>query len=384
MLRVLAVVTCITIGLPVYAQNSAIAGDYVGMLGPSHVKLHLVADPSSKLTCTADNSDAGIVGMPCEDIRADSQTLSFKVPMVQGTWTGFVGADHNSLSGMWGQAGLPNPMPLNFTRSSGSEALAGASTPGEVKWDDYVFRLINGGQMVQVYQGGKMVGSIMTVNGQLRVVALPGTDSAKLQKSYQDYQTFNARSRGDAPPVTATAATAATVAVPAVPTAPAAAPAAEAKSLGFSNDGKADPTGIKFEGKTVTVPRTDGMVVTFMGEDVTIGGPNGPMYVLRHKKGSVGRALEQTFDKRNAVGGGIAGGGIEFLRAGGGLIYDSGMGGYNLQESPGVRMAKQLALVAVDAADAVKQLPGHSDFKPTGYSALKDVSQYRLRSDGSR
>jgi hypothetical protein len=60
------------------------------------------------------------------------------------------------------------------------------------------------------------------------------------------------------------------------------------------------------------------------------------------------------------------------------------MGGYNMQESPGVRTAKQLALVAVDAVDAARQAPGGANFKPTTYNALKEVSQYRLRSDGSR
>ena len=173
--------------------------------------------------------------------------------------------------------------------------------------------------------------------------------------------------------------------MPVVPAAPGGVPAGtEPKSLGFSNDGKADPTGIKFDGKTVTVPRTDGMIVTLAGDDVTISSARGPMYVLRRKKGSVGRTLEQSLGHRSAVGGGIGGGGIEFLQAGGGLIYDSGMGGYNLQESPGVRMAKQLALVAVDAIEAVRQVPGHAGFKPSGYNALKEVSQYRLRSDGSR
>lgn len=108
------------------------------------------------------------------------------------------------------------------------------------------------------------------------------------------------------------------------------------------------------------------------------------MYVLRRKKGSVGRTFEQALEHSNATGGGIAGGGVEFLRAGGGLVYDSGMGGYNVQESPGVRQAKQLALVAMDAINAVRQMPGHSNFKPSGYNALKEVSTYRLRSDGSR
>jgi hypothetical protein len=389
MLRGLVVITFIAAGLAAYAQNPTLAGDYVGMLGPYQVKLHLVAGSNGKLNGTADNPAVGLAGMPCENIRAEGQTLSFTVPTVHGTWTGFAGADGNSLSGMWSQG--TNPMPLNFMRSSGGSQGGGPSGPagenaqGEVKWDDYVFKFLPGGNMAQVYQGGKLVGTIVTVNGQQQVMAFPGTDSAKLQKSYQDYQTFNARSHGDASSATTAAATTAPSPIPtASPMGPAATPGAAPKSLGFANNGKADPTGIKFEGSSVTVPRTDGMLVTFAGEDVTIGGARGPMYVLRHKKGSVGRTFEQSLDHSHAVGGGIAGGGIEFLHAGGGLIYDSGMGGYNLQESSGVRMAKELSLVAVDAVSAVRQLQGHANFKPSGYKDLKEISQYRLRSDGSR
>jgi hypothetical protein len=378
------------VGVSLFGQAGArLAGEYVGMLGPYHVKLHLTADSSGKLTGTADNADTGLLGMACDNIRAESTTLSFSVPMAQGTWTGFVSADGNALSGMWSQGGAA-PMALNFTRSTGVSQGGGAAGPaaanaqGEVKWDDYTFRFLPGGSVTQVFQGDKLVGTILTMNGQERVVAQPGADSAKLQKSYDDYQAFNRRSHGEPAPAAPTVAAGAPGAMVASAAVPAAATGTEPTSLGFANDGKADPSAIKFEGKTVTVPRTDGMIVTFVGEDVTIGNARGPVYILRHKKGSVGRTLEQTFDHRNAVGGGIAGGGIEFLRAGGGLIYDSGMGGYNVQESPGVRMAKQLALVAVDAADAVRGTSGHAGFKPPGYGALKEVSQYRLRSDGSR
>jgi hypothetical protein len=378
------------VGVSLFGQAGArLAGEYVGMLGPYHVKLHLTADSNGKLTGTADNTDTGPTGMGCENIRAEGTTLSFSVPMAQGNWTGFVSADGNTLSGMWSQ-GAATPVALNFTRSTGtsqgggSAGPAGANAQGEVKWDDYTFRFLPGGTMTQVFQGGKLVGTILTMNGQERVVAQPGTDSAKLQKSYDDYQAFNARSHGEPAPTAATVAAGAPDGMAPSAAASAVAAGAEPKSLGFANNGKADPSGIKFEGKTVTVPRTDGMIVTFVEEDVTISDARGPVYILRHKKGSVGRTLEQTFDHRNAVGGGVAGGGIEFLKAGGGLIYDSGMGGYNMQESPGVRTAKQLALVAVDAADAVRGISGHAGFKPPGYGALKDVSQYRLRSDGSR
>ena len=338
--RLLTPVLLLSAGVSLFGQASAgLAGEYAGMLGPYHVKLHLTADSNGKLTGAADNTEAGIVGMACQSIRTEGNTLSFSVPTVQGNWTGFVSADGNSLSGMWSQGGAA-PMALNFTRSTGASpggaaaGQPGANAQGEVKWDDYTFRFLPGGSMTQVFQGGRLAGTILTMNGQERVVAQPGTDSAKLQKSYDDYLAFNARSHGEPAPAAATVAAGAPGGMAPGRAAPPPSAVTEPKSLGFANSGKADPSGIKFDGKTVTVPRTDGMIVAFVGEDVTISDARGPIYILRHKKGSVGRTLEQTFDHRNAVGGGVAGGGIEFLKAGGGLIYDSGMGGYNMQESP--------------------------------------------------
>ena len=212
MLRGFLVATVIAIGTVAYAQNSTLAGDYAGMLGTYHVKLHLVVAPNGSLTGTADNSDLRMVGMPCANIRVEGQTFSFAVPAVGGTWTGFVSADGNSLSGMWTQG--TNPMPLNFTRTTGGPQGGATSGPADanaqedVKWDDYVFKFIPGGNIVQVYQGSKLVGTIVTMNGQQRVIALlPGIDSAKLQKSYQDYQTFNARSHGKAQSATTAVAT---------------------------------------------------------------------------------------------------------------------------------------------------------------------------------
>jgi len=55
-----------------------------------------------------------------------------------------------------------------------------------------------------------------------------------------------------------------------------------------------------------------------------------------------------------------------------------------LQENPQVLLAKQLSKVAVDAVADVRKVPGHESFAPPGYNTLKEISQYRLRSDGSR
>jgi hypothetical protein len=77
------------VGVSLFGQAGArLAGEYVGMLGPYHVKLHLTADSNGKLTGTADNTDTGPAGMGCENIRAEGTTLSFSVPMAQGNWTG--------------------------------------------------------------------------------------------------------------------------------------------------------------------------------------------------------------------------------------------------------------------------------------------------------
>ena len=81
----------------------------------------------------------------------------------------------------------------------------------------------------------------------------------------------------------------------------------------------------------------------------------------------------------------MSGGGEEFLKEGGGIIYDSGMGtASDMQTNSPVLKAKQLSQIAVDAVAEVRKIPGHENFTPPGYNTLKEISQYRLRSDGSR
>lgn len=79
----------------------------------------------------------------------------------------------------------------------GAHAFAqGASV---VKWDDYTFKFTPGGQMAQVLDGhGKVVGSIIPMNGELQVIPLPGTDGEQLKHSFADWKAFNARSHGGA------------------------------------------------------------------------------------------------------------------------------------------------------------------------------------------
>jgi D-alanyl-D-alanine-carboxypeptidase/D-alanyl-D-alanine-endopeptidase len=98
------------------AQAAAkIAGDYVGMLGPLHVKLHLKVDTAGGITGTLDSVDQGANGIPCADFHLAGEALSFTVPAVHGTWKGTVSGDGKTLTGTWDQGA---PTPLAFTRDT--------------------------------------------------------------------------------------------------------------------------------------------------------------------------------------------------------------------------------------------------------------------------
>jgi serine-type D-Ala-D-Ala carboxypeptidase/endopeptidase len=104
--------------MPLRARAQAkpnIAGDYLGTLGPLHVRLHLKVDPSGLVTGTLDSPDQGANGIPCADFRLDGEALSFTVPAVHGSWKGTVANDGASLSGTWDQG---SPTPLNFARDT--------------------------------------------------------------------------------------------------------------------------------------------------------------------------------------------------------------------------------------------------------------------------
>ena len=99
-----------------HAQAAAnVAGDYVGMLGQLHVKLHLKVDTAGAVAGTLDSVDQGANGIPCADFHLDGQALSFSVPAVRGTWKGTVSADGKTLTGTWDQGA---PTPLVFTRDT--------------------------------------------------------------------------------------------------------------------------------------------------------------------------------------------------------------------------------------------------------------------------
>ena len=103
-------------------------GDYAGVLGSYHVKLHIAVGTDGKLTGTADNPDAGLSGMLCTNFSVKGQVLSFTVPVVRGTWSGVLSRDGTLLFGMWLQdTSLTH---LGFTRVTSNGAGAANTAAG--------------------------------------------------------------------------------------------------------------------------------------------------------------------------------------------------------------------------------------------------------------
>lgn len=122
-MRWLLVLMCLGSGV---AQSPQISGDYEGMLGPLHLKLHLKVGASGMAEGTLDSVDQGAMGLPCANFHLEEKALSFDVPSVGGRWRGTVSDDGSTLSGSWSQG---EEMPLVFRRG---EPFAAAGKPSSV------------------------------------------------------------------------------------------------------------------------------------------------------------------------------------------------------------------------------------------------------------
>jgi CubicO group peptidase (beta-lactamase class C family) len=114
---------------PAHAEAQVFQGDYVGTLGPLHLRLHITAAPDGTLSGTLDSPDQGARGLPCADLRLQGSTFTFTVPSVRGSWQGTVSDAGATLSGTWTQG---RAMPLTFTRDT--FAAAGKPAPVDGFW----------------------------------------------------------------------------------------------------------------------------------------------------------------------------------------------------------------------------------------------------------
>jgi D-alanyl-D-alanine-carboxypeptidase/D-alanyl-D-alanine-endopeptidase len=97
------------------AEGATIEGDFVGVLGPLSLKLHIRPSPDGSLKCTLDSESQGALGLQCADVHRDGQNLSFSVPAVRGSWKGSADREGATLTGTWNQG---TPMPLNFSKDN--------------------------------------------------------------------------------------------------------------------------------------------------------------------------------------------------------------------------------------------------------------------------
>ena len=109
------IVVCALWAGPLSGQTAspAVTGDYSGVLGPLHLKLHVQRDPSGKMTGTMDSVDQEAFGIPCTDFVLAGTKFSFKIPDVGGTYKGEASQDGNTITGTWDQG---SPRELVFTR----------------------------------------------------------------------------------------------------------------------------------------------------------------------------------------------------------------------------------------------------------------------------
>jgi hypothetical protein len=59
------------------AQTPRLDGDYSGVLGPLHLKLHLKTGGSGALEGTLDSIDQNANGLPCANFQLQQKTLAF-------------------------------------------------------------------------------------------------------------------------------------------------------------------------------------------------------------------------------------------------------------------------------------------------------------------
>ena len=97
------------------AQSASIAGDYTGVLGPLHLKLHVQQGPSGALTGTLVAVEQSSMGLQRLQPVVSGSQFSFTLSEAHATYKGEISPDGNTIAGTWDQG---QPRPLVFTRKT--------------------------------------------------------------------------------------------------------------------------------------------------------------------------------------------------------------------------------------------------------------------------
>jgi hypothetical protein len=183
-------------GVGLAQQKSELAGDYAGVWGPYHVKLHLTVDSHGAITGKVDNTDARLYGLQCTDFQVNGKALRFTVPMVSGGWSGVVQGNGTSLVGTWSQGVIA--VPLNLVRiGAASPGLAPGARQASATFpsSDFIqngfrFHRVPGGGAVQVLDdnNGQIAGTIIFPPGAAPMfTAMPPYNSGKIKAAYDKH-----------------------------------------------------------------------------------------------------------------------------------------------------------------------------------------------------
>jgi uncharacterized protein len=99
------------------ATAGSLAGDWSGALDVQGFQLRLVLHVKSEggtTTATLDSLDQEAFGIPVSAIARNGETMTFKVDVVGGDYSGAVSADGKTVAGTWSQGG--NSLPLVLKR----------------------------------------------------------------------------------------------------------------------------------------------------------------------------------------------------------------------------------------------------------------------------
>jgi serine-type D-Ala-D-Ala carboxypeptidase/endopeptidase len=113
------------------SSAQAVAGDWQGAIaGKLPVALHLRLAADGGLTAALDSPSQGAMGLPGAEVKLIGGTLSFDVPVVQGSYSGTLSADGKTLTGEWKQVGQTMPLVFHMTATAAELATVKPSPVG--------------------------------------------------------------------------------------------------------------------------------------------------------------------------------------------------------------------------------------------------------------
>lgn len=133
-LTLIGVGALLTFALGQGAPGPSVVGSWEGKLVVAQTSLRIwlevTTDPSGGLSATLLSLDQGATPIPCTDVTLENGTFSFKVPAVDGSYSGQLSAGGDSIDGTWTQG---RSFPLTLLRQPKGAQPPTAARPGPAR-----------------------------------------------------------------------------------------------------------------------------------------------------------------------------------------------------------------------------------------------------------